>query len=520
MKCPQCRFENRKGAKFCNECGHKFDCTCPKCHTSNSVSSKFCDECGYDLRRAEVVPTIHKREAPSYTPKFLAEKILTTRSSIEGERKLVTVLFADVANYTAIAEMLDPEEVHEIIDGCFKILMNEIHRYEGTINQFTGDGIMAIFGAPVAHEDHAQRACYASLAIQKALGDYAGRLKQEHDIDFKMRIGINSGPVVVGAIGDDLRMDYTAVGDTTNLAARMEREARPGSIFVSKNLHLIAKDYFDFLPLGKMEIKGKKKPQEAYELIRVGEEKTRLKALAARGLTKFVGRANSMAALMDPFERALTGSGQVVGIAGEAGVGKSRLLLELINQLPKAEFICLGGRCLRYGETILYMPILEILRSYFDIKEKDRDPIINRKINAKIPYYLSLHYFALGMVQLASGNFKASQASFNRAFELSHSHNEKWIEGTAQIYLGITIAQDNKSQIETAEKTMLAGIEILDDRKIKPWSSIGYYILGLLQAQRGKMEQARIHLDTAERMFTEMGMNYWLSLTRRAGDIG
>jgi len=173
MKCPQCRFENRKGAKFCNECGHKFDLTCPQCHTSNSVSSKFCDECGYDLRQPEDVPSIHNREAPSYTPKFLAEKILTTRSSIEGERKLVTVLFADVANYTAIAEMLDPEEVHEIIDGCFKILMNEIHRYEGTVNQFTGDGIMAIFGAPVAHEDHAQRACYASLAIQKALGEYA-----------------------------------------------------------------------------------------------------------------------------------------------------------------------------------------------------------------------------------------------------------------------------------------------------------------------------------------------------------
>jgi class 3 adenylate cyclase len=259
MKCPQCRFENRKGAKFCNECGHKFDLTCPKCHASNRVSSKFCDECGYDLRRPEDVPTIHHREAPSYTPKFLAEKILTTRSSIEGERKLVTVLFADVANYTAIAEMLDPEEVHEIIDGCFKILMNEIHRYEGTINQFTGDGIMAIFGAPVAHEDHAQRACYASLAIQKALGDYAGRLVKEYNIEFKMRIGLNSGPVVVGAIGDDLRMDYTAVGDTTNLAARMEREARPGSIFISKNTHLIAKDYFEFLPLGKMEIKGKKK---------------------------------------------------------------------------------------------------------------------------------------------------------------------------------------------------------------------------------------------------------------------
>ncbi len=375
---------NRDGAKFCNECGHQFDFTCPKCHTPNRFSSKFCDECGYELRQPSDAPYINTYKSRSYTPKFLADKILTSRSSIEGERKLVTVLFADVANYTAIAEMLDPEEVHEIIDGCFKILMNEIHRYEGTINQFTGDGIMAIFGAPVAHEDHTQRACYASLAIQKALAEYAGCLKEDYDIEFKMRIGLNSGPVVVGAIGDDLRMDYTAVGDTTNLAARMEREARPGSIFVSKNAYSIAKNYFEFLPLGEMEIKGKKKPQEAYELIRVGEERTRLKALASRGLTKFVGRKNSMAALKDPFDRALAGSGQVVGIVGEAGVGKSRLLLELINQLPSAEFICLEGRCLRYGESILYMPILEILRSYFDLKQEDRDDIIHRKINEKI----------------------------------------------------------------------------------------------------------------------------------------
>jgi class 3 adenylate cyclase len=384
MKCPQCRFENRKGAKFCNECGHKFDVTCPTCHTSNQIGSKFCDECGHDLRGPGDLPSIRNRDVSSYTPKFLAEKILTTRSAIEGERKLVTVLFADVANYTAISETRDPEEVHEIIDGCFKILMNEIHRYEGTINQFTGDGIMAIFGAPVAHEDHAQRACYAALAIQKALTGYAARLRKEYDIEFKMRIGLNSGLVVVGAIGDDLRMDYTAVGDTTNLAARMEQEARPGSIFISKNTYMIAKDYFEFLPLGELEVKGKKKPQEGYELIRVGKEKSRLKALAARGLTKFVGRKNSMAALKDPFERVLSGSGQVVGISGEAGVGKSRLLLELINQLPKSEFIYLEGRCLRYGESILYMPILEILRSYFDIKEEDSDDVINRKIKEMI----------------------------------------------------------------------------------------------------------------------------------------
>jgi class 3 adenylate cyclase/tetratricopeptide (TPR) repeat protein len=384
MKCPRCSFKNRETAKFCNECGHRFDITCPECQTSNRAGSKYCDECGYDLRQPANIPAARINQSRSYTPRFLVDKILNSRSSIEGERKLVTVLFADVAGYTTIAERLDPEEVHQIIDGCFRILMNEIHRYEGTINQFTGDGVMAIFGAPVAHEDHAQRACYASLAIQKALGDYAAVLKKEYDIVFKMRIGLNSGPVVVGAIGDDLRMDYTAIGDTTNLAARMERKARPGCIFVSRHTYSIAKDYFDFESLGKINIKGKKNPQVAYELIRIGDEKTRFTALAAKGLTEFVGRKHSMVALKDPFERVLTGSGQVVGVEGEAGVGKSRLLLELVNQLPESDFSYLEGRCLRYGESIIYMPILEILGSYFGIKENDPDAAINRRIREKI----------------------------------------------------------------------------------------------------------------------------------------
>ncbi len=176
------------------------------------------------MTSSKKVSSLEFPKPQAYTPKHLADKILTARSSIEGERKVLTVLFADVANYTAMAEKLDPEEVHQIMDGCFNILLHEIHAYEGTINQFTGDGIMAIFGAPVAHEDHAQRACWSALAIQKALGNYNKKLRQELGIDFKMRIGINSGPVVVGSIGDDLRMDYTAVGDTTNLAARIVKD--------------------------------------------------------------------------------------------------------------------------------------------------------------------------------------------------------------------------------------------------------------------------------------------------------
>ncbi len=190
----------------------------------NPLGSKFCNECGHDLGRPKEALPVDYDQPQSYTPKHLADKILTTRSSVEGERKLVTVLFADVANYTSMSEKLDPEEVHQIMDGCFKILMDEIHRYEGTINQFTGDGIMALFGAPVAHEDHAQRACHAALAIQRALEGYSDNLEKRLGLAFRMRVGLNSGPVVVGSIGDDLRMDYTAVGDTTNLAASIVNE--------------------------------------------------------------------------------------------------------------------------------------------------------------------------------------------------------------------------------------------------------------------------------------------------------
>jgi predicted ATPase/class 3 adenylate cyclase len=330
------------------------------------------------------IPPIDYSKPQSYTPKFLAEKILTTRSSIEGERKIVTVLFADVANYTSIAEKLDPEEVHQIMDGCFKILMDKIHSYEGTINQFTGDGVMALFGAPVAHEDHAQRACHAALSIQKAISEYGEKLKSDRGVDFRMRIGLNSGPVIVGSIGDDLRLDYTAVGDTTNLAARMESMANPGTIFGTDHTHKLARDFFKFESLGKIEVKGKAEPVEAYELLKTAEVETRIEAAAAKGLTKFTGRKASMAALLEAYAKAKSGSGQVVGVVGEAGVGKSRLLIELRNNLINEEYIYLEGRCLHYGNSMAYLPIHDILKSYFDIKEEDQEPVIKKKMAEKI----------------------------------------------------------------------------------------------------------------------------------------
>jgi class 3 adenylate cyclase/tetratricopeptide (TPR) repeat protein len=384
MKCQKCQHENPDDARFCNGCGKKLEFACPECGKVNPPGSSFCNACGHNLQSYKETPPVDYDQPQSYTPKHLADKILTTRSSIEGERKLVTVLFADVASFTSLSEKLDPEEVHQIMDGCFKILMDKIHSYEGTINQFTGDGVMALFGAPVAHEDHAQRACYAALSIQKTMAEYGEKVKRDCGLGFQMRIGLNSGPVIVGAIGDDLRMDYTAVGDTTNLAARMESTADPGAVLASANTHRLARDFFKFRTLGKLDVKGKEEPQDAYELLRAADIETRIEAAAVKGLTRFVGRERERTTLMDAFEKAQSGLGQVVGVVGEAGVGKSRLLFEFRNTLPQSEYTYLEGRCLHYGGSMAYLPVLDILKSYFDIKEGDREFVAKKKMGEKI----------------------------------------------------------------------------------------------------------------------------------------
>jgi class 3 adenylate cyclase/tetratricopeptide (TPR) repeat protein len=387
MKCPSCEFENPAGMLFCGKCGATLDKYCPKCNFLNPSDFLFCGKCGHPLQPSPRLPLVDYEKPHSYTPKFLADKILTTRSSIEGERKLVTVLFADVANYTALSEKLDPEEVHQIMDGCFTILMDEIHRYEGTINQFTGDGVMALFGAPVAHEDHAQRACHAALAVQRGIASYGERIKKDTGLEFTMRIGLNSGPVIVGSIGDDLRMDYTAIGDTTNLASRMETTARPGTVLVTHHTYKLMKDFFDCTSLGTLKVKGKEEPLEAYELVKASEIETRFEASVAKGLTRFVGRKNSMAALVDAFHKAKAGSGQVVGIVGEAGVGKSRLLLELQNMLSEEDYAYLEGQCLHYGGSMAYLPLIDILKAYFSITDNDREYIIKKKVSEKLSQF-------------------------------------------------------------------------------------------------------------------------------------
>ena len=384
MKCPKCQHENPEDASFCNGCGHKLELACPECGKVNRPGSMFCNGCGQDLRKPKEVSPINYNQPQSYTPKHLADKILTDRSSIEGERKIVTVFFADVADSTDIFEKLDPEDVHQIMDGCFKILMDEIHRFEGTINQFTGDGVMALFGAPIAHEDHAQRACHASLTIQNALIPYAEKLKKDYGVEFRTRIGLNSGPVVVASIGDDLRMDYTAMGDTSNLASRMESSAEPGTVLISENTYRLVSNFFEFESKGKIQVKGKEVPVEAYQLLRSGEVETRIGAAVARGLTRFVGRKRELETVKEAFEKAGAGQGQVVGIVGEAGVGKSRLLLELRNVLPKGGYTYLEGQCLHYGGSMPYLPILDVFRSYVGIKEGEQEAVIKKKMRERI----------------------------------------------------------------------------------------------------------------------------------------
>ncbi len=384
MICPKCRFENRESVKFCEDCGAKLELVCPGCLAKIPLGKKFCGECGHQLTQPPEASPVDYSAPRSYTPKHLAEKILTTRSTIEGERKLVTVMFADVAGFTSLSEKLDPEDVHRIMDGCCRILVDEIHRFEGMVGDFRGDGVMALFGAPIAHEDHAQRACHAALAIQQALVPYNEEIRRNHGIDFRMRLGLNSGTVVVGAIGDDLRMDYTAMGDTTNLAARMETAAEPGNILVSASTHRLAREFFEFAPPDTLLVKGKQEPVEAFRLLSPTEVGTRIGASVARGLTRFVGRSREIETLREAFAKVQSGEGQVIGLVGEAGVGKSRLLLEFRSLLPHDGYTYLEGQCLHYGGSMPYLPILDVIRSFLGVKEGEPERVIRDRLKERI----------------------------------------------------------------------------------------------------------------------------------------
>ncbi len=368
MQCAGCRFENPAGMRFCVQCGAALAHRCPSCGTEVAATFRFCGMCGASLGASAPSPP---RDAPAaaprvapYTPRHLADKILKSRSALEGERRQVTVLFADLAGFTSLAEKLDPEQVHGIIDRCFELITAEVHRFDGTINQYTGDGVMALFGAPIAHEDSPRRAVHAALGIQRAIREYGRQLQAERGIALQMRIGLHTGPVVVGRIGDDLRMDYTAVGDTTNVAARLQQAARPGSVFVSETLHRTIAGFFEALDLGELPAKGHA-PVRAFEVLRARGRRAHLDVAAERGLTPLVARERELGTLVDLFRQVRAGRGQVVSVVGEAGIGKSRLLYEFRRRLVAAgeDATWLEGRSVSFGQAIPFLPLVSAARS-------------------------------------------------------------------------------------------------------------------------------------------------------------
>src|SRR6058998_2059773 len=320
----------------------------------------------------------------AYTPAYLAEKILASRAALEGERKQVTVLFADLKGSTELIEGLDPEEARQLLDPALHVMMDAVHRYEGTVNQVLGDGIMALFGAPVAHEDHAVRACYAALAMQAAMRRYAEEVRRSHGLELQARVGLNSGEVVVRAIGNDLHMDYSAVGQTTHLAARMEQLATPGSIRLTAATLRLAEGLVQVNALGQFPVKGLTEPVEVFELVGASTIRRRLQASAARGLTRFVGRQQELVALQQALEQAGARHGQVVAVVGEAGVGKSRLVYEFVHAHHASGWLVLESASVSYGKATPYFPVIDLLKRYSHVEERDDVRTIRAKVTGQV----------------------------------------------------------------------------------------------------------------------------------------
>jgi class 3 adenylate cyclase/tetratricopeptide (TPR) repeat protein len=320
----------------------------------------------------------------TYTPKHLAERILTSKAALEGERKQVTVLFADMKGSMELLADRDPEEARKLLDPVLERMMEAVHRYEGTVNQVMGDGIMALFGAPLAHEDHAVRACYAALRMQESVGRYADEVQRSHGVPVTIRVGINSGEVVVRSIGSDLRMDYTAVGQTTHLAARMEQIARPGSILITGETLRLAEGFVQVRPLGPVPVRGLDAPVEVHELTGAGVARRRLEAAAARGLTRFVGREDELEALRQAQARASVGHGQIVAVVGEPGVGKSRLFWEFTHSHRTHGWLVLESGSVSYGKATPYLPVIDLLKGYFRIHDRDDQRAVREKVSGKL----------------------------------------------------------------------------------------------------------------------------------------
>jgi class 3 adenylate cyclase/tetratricopeptide (TPR) repeat protein len=380
MTCPRCQAENDAGVRFCEDCGARLEAACPSCGTPVTPGKKFCRSCGAALTSGSAGRFANPE---SFTPKHLAEKILTSKAALEGERKQVTVLFADLKGSMELLDR-DPEEARKLLDPVLEHMMDAVHRYEGTVNQVMGDGIMALFGAPLAHEDHAVRACYAALRMQELVKRYSEGVRRSHGIEVQIRVGLNSGEVVVRAIGSDLHMDYTAVGQTTHLAARMEQLATPGSIRLTADTLRLAEGYVEVKSLGPVPVKGLSAPIDVYEATGVGVVRSRLQAATARGLTRFVGRDTEVEQLRKALEQSRTGHGQLVATVGDPGVGKSRLFHEFTHSHWTQDWLILESGSVSYGKATSYLPVIDLLKVYFKVHDRETHREIREKVTGKL----------------------------------------------------------------------------------------------------------------------------------------
>jgi class 3 adenylate cyclase/predicted ATPase len=420
MRCPSCGFANQPESQFCEECGAKLVRACPSCGREVRPSAKFCPACGTALAVQALAPrpqALTPRLQPpiSYTPQHLAERIraeqaaMEARGATDGERKIITALFADLKGSTALIEGLDPEEARALIDPALQLMMDAVHRYEGYVAQALGDGILALFGAPLAHEDHPQRALYAALHMQDEMRRYAATLRAKGRAPLLLRVGVNTGEVVVRSIRkEDLHTDYVPVGHATNLAARMEQLAAPGSIVATEQTHTLTAGYFEFKALGKTPVKGVEQPLDIYEVLGAGPLRTRLQVAARSGLTRFVGRHSEMAQLQHALAEAQAGRGQIVGVMGEPGVGKSRLFYEF-KLTSHSGCLVPEAYSVSYGKASAYLPVMELLKSYFHLHAQDDERQRKEKVTGKVltlersledtlPYLFAL----LGIEELAS----------------------------------------------------------------------------------------------------------------------
>jgi class 3 adenylate cyclase/tetratricopeptide (TPR) repeat protein len=382
MRCPQCSHDNAPEMKFCGECGTRLAILCLECGARNASAQKFCGECGARLESGA-----SSRQLPSpdtYTPKHLAEKILTSKTALEGERKQVTVLFADLKGSMELLADRDPEEARKLLDSVVALMMEAVHHFEGMVNEVRGDGIMALFGAPLAHEDHAIRACYAALRMQEAVKRHADEVRRREGLLVQIRVGINSGEVVVRSMGSDLRMEYSAVARTTHMAARMEQLAAPGTIQITGDTLRLVEDFVQVTALGPVPVKGLVEPVELFELVGAGAARTRFQVAARRGLTRFVGRSAEMEQIRDALDRAGLGRGQVVAMVGEPGVGKSRLVWEVTHSSLLTGWRALKASSVSYGKATSYLPVIDLLKGYFGIDDRDELREIRDKVTGAV----------------------------------------------------------------------------------------------------------------------------------------